>query len=320
MRYHLGHAELFTGGVTWSALLSITAIATILINVGRSFLGGRPEILLEVLEWSNEMVPGLFDDGTNDGLLDPQAFVVNSWWNPVMVISAIVLLWTAVSVMTGLRRGIRAMFGLAGSPLPIHIGKLRDLAGFAGIGLAILLSAGTSTVVSFLGRPILTWLGLSGSSIGNWLLVATIAASFILDAIVFILLFRVTSGVHVVSKDLWQGALIGAAMTGVLRQAGSSIVGIVQDPVLASFAAIATLAILVSLSVRATLFVAAWTANPPRTPAWVPTSAFRHREAPNYVTRSAPHTLSWPFHPVTGSLIPHNPETGEPMSGEPADE
>ena len=320
MRYHLGHAVLFTGGVTWSALLSITAVVTILINVGREFLGGRPEILDQVLEWSNDVVPGLFDDGSNGGLLDPMTFVVDSWWNPVTIVSAIVVLWAAVSVMTGLRRGIRAMFGLAGTPLPIHIGKLRDLVGFLGVGTAILLSAGVSTAVAFFGRPLLAWLGLSGSAMGTWLLIGTILWSFLLDALLFILLFRVTAGVHVVGKDMFQSAVLGATMTGALRQLGSSVVGFIHDPVLASFAAVATLAILVSLSVRVTLFVAAWAANPPRPPAWLPTSTFRHRQSPNYVTRSAPHTLAWPYHPVTGSLFPHDPETGELLMSEPEPE
>ncbi|WP_226345480.1 YihY/virulence factor BrkB family protein [Agilicoccus flavus] len=313
MRYHFGRGALLAGGVTWSALLSVSAVLTILVNAGRTFFGQNPETLDAARTAINQVVPGLIDDGSGSGVIDPAGLVVDSYWNPVTLVSTVVVVWTALSVMTGLRRSIRAMFGLGGAPLPIHIGKLRDLLGFLGLVLGVLTSFALTTAVGPLGRPLLTWLGIEDGVTAGILSLAGVLVAGAVDALVFAMLFRVTAGVRVVRRDLVLGSILGAGGSGLLRLAGTSLVGAVQDPVLASFAAVATLALLVNFGVRLALLVAAWTANPPAVPFLLPPETIRLSESPNYVTRSAPHTLAWPYHAVTGSLLPSKPETGEVM-------
>lgn len=313
MRYHFGRGGLFSGGVTWSALLSMTAVVTILVNAGRTFLGQNPSLLDDARAAVNSVIPGLIDDGSGQGVIDPTSLIVDSYWNPVTFISMVVAFWAALSVMTGLRRAVRAMFGLGGAPLPIVIGKGRDLLGFIGLVLGILTAFTLSTAVGPLGRPLFAWLGIVDGVTAPVLTVTAIVVAGLVDALVFVMLFRVTAGVRVVRRDLVLGAILGACGTGVLRLAGTSLVGAVSDPVLASFAAVATLALLVNLGVRLTLLVAAWTANPPPVPFPLAPEAIRLAERPNYVTLSAPHTLEWPYHAVTGSLLPTRPETGRAM-------
>ncbi|GMA41417.1 YhjD/YihY/BrkB family envelope integrity protein [Mobilicoccus caccae] len=112
MRYHFGRGGLFSGGVTWSALLSMTAVVTILVNAGRTFLGQNPSLLDDARAAVNSVIPGLIDDGSGQGVIDPTSLIVDSYWNPVTFISMVVAFWAALSVMTGLRRAVRAMFGL----------------------------------------------------------------------------------------------------------------------------------------------------------------------------------------------------------------
>ncbi|MDO5627882.1 MAG: YihY/virulence factor BrkB family protein [Mobilicoccus sp.] len=310
MRYHFGRAQLFAGGVAWSAVISITAIVTVAVNVGRAFLGSNQDIFGASVSAVNELVPGLIDDGANGGLIQPDALVVDSFWSPVTIASMLVLAWSALSVMTGLRKAIRAMFGLGGAPLPFHIGKWRDALGFLFFAVALVLSSTLSTAVSIFGGPILEWLQIEDGVTG-WLLTAgAVLAVALIDALVFALLFRVTAAVKVVRRDLVMGSVLGAAGASLLRWAGNSVVGVVQDPVLASLAAAATLMIVVNVAVRLVLIVAAWTANPPKTRFPVMPVEFRHAERPNYVTLSAPHTLEWPYHEVTGSLLPSDPVGG----------
>ena len=123
MRYHFGRGGLFSGGVTWSAVISLTAVLTIVVNAARLFLGENPVLLDEGLAAINATIPGLIDDGTNSGIIDPNSLVVDSFWNPITLGSLIVALWTSLSVMAGLRRSIRAMFGLGGAPLIMYVGK-----------------------------------------------------------------------------------------------------------------------------------------------------------------------------------------------------
>ncbi len=313
MRYHFGGAALAAGGVTWSAVISLTAVLTIVVNAARLFLGENPVLLDEGLAAINATIPGLIDDGTNSGIIDPNSLVVDSFWNPITLGSLIVALWTSLSVMAGLRRSIRAMFGLGGAPLIMYVGKARDLLGFIGLAVGMLISLTLTTAFGPFAHLVLGWIGVAGGATGSLAVVAATLLAGLVDALVFAMLFRVTAGVHVVRRDLMAGSLLGALGTGLLRWAGSSVLGVVDNPVLASFTAVATLALILSLAVRLTLFVAAWTANPPQVPFFLPPETIRVNESPNYVTRSAPHTLEWPYHAVTGSLLPTDRTTGEAM-------
>ena len=68
------------------------------------------------------------------------------------------------------------------------------------------------------------------------------------------------------------------------------------------------------------LFTAAWTANPPHTNLPVVPTEVHARETPNYVTQTAPHTLAWPHHEVTGTLIPHSEASSDEIADDEVDE
>ena len=106
-------------------------------------------------------------------------------------------------------------------------------------------------------------------------------------------------------RDLLSGAAMATIAAGALRLVGTGAVSSVSDnPVLASAAALVTLLLWVNLLVRITLIVAAWTANPPAPVRPQSPAELRARERPNYVTVSAPQTLSWSHQGVTGALDP----------------
>jgi membrane protein len=149
------------------------------------------------------------------------------------------------------------------------------------------------------------WLGLR-SSVTAWLVAgAALVLVAVLDALLIWLIFRVTSKVRVPWPDMRQGMVMGAVGFGLLRLGGTSLVGAISaGPLLSTFAAVATVLLTLNLALRWLLFVAAWTANPPAAHVPVHPDTVHAREQPNYVTTSAPHTLAWPHHQVTGSLIP----------------
>lgn len=302
VRYLLVRGSLSAGGVTISALVSLVALVTIATTVLRSALSGRPELFEWVVESVNTVLPGLVDDGVNDGLLDPANLALPTSFTWASVISIPVLLWAATNVMTGLRNSIRSMFGLTGAPIRPLVGKLYDVVGILLLGTAVLLSsalvAGTSGAV----RAVLGLFEMEGT--GPWARVAAVLTAAAVDALVFVVLFRVAAKVRVPLRDRVQGALLGAVGWGVLRLVGTTVIGLWNNPLLASFAVLVTLLVWINLAVRWALYVAAWTANPPYTRLPVPPHEVHAQETPNYVTASAPHTLRWPHHEVTGTLMP----------------
>ncbi|QFG70215.1 YihY/virulence factor BrkB family protein [Ornithinimicrobium pratense] len=309
LRYVVAWGNLGSGGVTFTALLSLTAALTIVVNTSRAFLGDRPELVGEVIAVVNSVIPGIIDNGRNEGLIPAEHLIRDGTWGWTTLVSSVVIVWTALAMMTGLRRTVRQMFGLGGAPIRFVRGKVIDLWGFFLLALTFLCSSAVVSAMTLLGENVMTWLGLR-SAVTGWLLaVGALLLVAVLDALLVWLIIRVTSKVRVPWPDMRQGMVLGAVGFGLLRLGGTSLVGAISaGPLFSTFAAAATLLLTLNLALRWLLFVAAWAANPPAAHVPVHPDTVHAKEVPNYVTMSAPHTLDWPHHQVTGSLIPaHNP-------------
>jgi membrane protein len=306
LRYVVAWGGLTAGGVTVAALLSLTAALTIIVNVARAFLGSRPVLFGSVIDTINEVLPGVIDDGANDGLLDQELLLRDTGWGWTTAVSALLILWFALTMMTGLRRAVRQMFGLGGAPLRFARGKAIDVLAFAALGSTLIASSLLVSGVTLLGQSVLDWLGWSGWVPAVLLAAGVIALVAVLDALAVLLVLRVAAKVRVPWPDLRQGMLLGALGFGLLRLGGTSVLAAWADnnPLFVSAAAVATLLVGINLAVRWLLFCAAWTANPPAAHVPVHPDTVHAGETPNYVTLSALHTLDWPHHQVTGALIP----------------
>lgn len=305
LRYVVAGGNLGAGGVTFTAMLSLTAALTIVVNTARAFLGDRPALVAEVIDVVNSVIPGIINDGRNEGLIPAAYLIRDGTWGWTTAISAVVILWTAITMMTGLRRAVRQMFGLGGAPIRFVRGKLIDLWGFILLALTFFASSGAVSAMTLLGENVMGWLGLR-STVGGWLLAAgALLLVAALDAFLVWLILRVISKVRVPWPDMRQGMLLGAVGFGLLRLGGTSLVGAISaGPLFSTFAAVATVLLTLNLALRWLLLVAAWAANPPAAHVPVHPDTAHAKEVPNYVTVSAAHTLAWPHHQVTGSLIP----------------
>lgn len=304
LRFAVCWGGLGAGGVTFAAMISLTAGLTILVGLARAFLGDNPDLIARVIDIVNGVVPGIIDDGSNDGLIPAAMLIREAGFNLTALISTLVVLWAATTMMTGLRRTVRQMFGLGGAPLRFVRGKALDLAGFLVLSGTIIVSSGLVSAVTFLNQQVLAWLGFAEPFASVLLAVGAVLLAGMLDALLVALIFRFTAMVRIPRRDLLQGMLLGAVGLGVLRFGGTSLIGLSDNPLLASAAAVGTLLVWIDLAVRWLLLVAAWTANPPAAHVPVHPDTVHADQTPNYVTLSAPHTLAWPHHQVTGALIP----------------
>lgn len=304
LRYVLTNGPSLSGGVTFSAILSLTAALTILVNAARALIRDDEMLFDALLQLINQVLPGVFEVGGQPGILDPEALMLQPGFNWTTFISTVVLVWSAAMVMTGLRKSMRIVFGLAGAPLGLLRGKLTDLLGFAALGSSVLVSTALATGVAVGGRNLLLWLGIESPVTAVLLAVLAIALTAALDALVVVMLLRLTARVRIPRRDRYHAMVLGAIVFGLLRLAGTSVIGLADNFLLASVAAVATLVLWVNLAVRALLMICAWTANPPGADVPVDPITVHARATPNYVTLSAPHTLEWSHHPVTGTLIP----------------
>ncbi|TDE97554.1 YihY/virulence factor BrkB family protein [Occultella glacieicola] len=307
-RYGAANGALLSGGIAYSALFSIFAGLTIGYTIFMAVLGSNTELRDAVLDSLNDAVPGLVDTG-DGGLVKPDDLELNTGTGIVGVIAVVVLVNAATTVMAALRTAIRAMFGIVAPKENVVVSKLRDLGGYFGLAIAVLLTSALGIAVGAAGEFLLGLVGAESSAAGSWALrIAGFLVVLGMDLLVFVMLYRVLAGVHPPNKDLWVGALVAAVGAGALRFLGTSVVGSVSgNPLLAGFAAIVTLLLWVNLVVRVTLMVAAWTANPPPAPEITAEMITHLDEHPNYVTVSEPATLEWDHDPVTGKIRPEDP-------------
>lgn len=313
-RYGAARGALLAGGIAYSALFSIVAALTIAWTVFMATLGGNQALRSDVIRAVNAVLPGILDDGTGSGMVNPDSLVLDSVFNPASAVAALVLLWTAVSIMTNIRSGVQTMFGIAAPAENFALQKVRDLIGFIGMAIGIVLSSMLGTAAGTMGRTVLGAFGLADNPVSGFLLrVVGFAVAAGIAAITFACLFRVTAAVRPPSKDLWLGSAIGGALVQIVLTLGTSLVSSVSDnPLLAASAGIATLLLFVNLLCRVLLIVAAFTANPPASVKPTTPEEVHFDETPNFVTLSAPpHSrLAVPGHHRSGGGRSPAPPSG----------
>lgn len=253
-----------TGGIAYSALFSVVAGLTLGWTVFMAVLGSNATLRTQVLDAIDAALPGLVDTGDGSGAISPQDLRLSAGLTVAGIISVVVLLVTALSAMAALRTGVRAMFDEPPTAGSAVLAQARALAGLGIMALAILLSA----VLTLAATSAADWV-LSVADLGGAGLVlvraAGLAVSFLVDAGVFILVLVVLADQRPPRRDLVAGAAIAAVAIGVVRYLGTSVVAGSADrnPLLASFAVVATLLIWINLIARIVLLASAWVADPP---------------------------------------------------------
>lgn len=263
-RFGAAGGGVLTGGIAYATLFSVFAGLTIGYTVFMAVLGRNAALREDVLDAVAANLPGLLDTGSGSGLLEPDSLELSAGLNVTGIIAVIVLLVSATSALSSLRTAVRAMFDAVKMPENALLGKVRDLAGFVGLALAVLLSAVLSVAASSLADRVLRLFGVTEGA-GAVVQVLVVAVAFAVDVGTFMLIVRVLAGQRPPFRDLLGGALIAAVGLGAMRLAGTSLVASSADrnALLASFAAVVTLLVWVNLMSRIVLLAAAWTADPP---------------------------------------------------------
>jgi membrane protein len=263
-RFGSAGGGVLSGGIAYSALFSLFAALTIGFTILMAVLGGNDALRQRVIDTLAASLPGLIDTGDGQGLVQPSDLVLTVGLNVTGLIAVVVLLVSATGCMASLRAAVRAMFGASGLPSNAVFGKLRELAGLAGMAVAVLVSAVLTVAVTSAADWLL---GLAGLSDGTGLLVQVLgtAVAFVVDGATFALIVVVLAGLRPPGRDLVAGSLIAAVGIGAVRLLGTSVVAgsAGKNALLASFAVIVTLLVWVNLLARIVLLAAAWTADPP---------------------------------------------------------
>lgn len=262
-QYGVQRGALLCGGMAYSALFSLFAGLTIFYTAFMAFLGNREELRDEIFAQIDKAIPGLVDTG-DGGIIKPDDLILDRGFDLSSIIAVVVLLFSAISFMAALRTSTRAMFSLTDVGQNPVLSKLRELGGFAVLGISVVISAAATVVVQTLGATIFG----DGVLAAVLVPVGGILVGLVFDAIVVLLIIRFVAGVRPPRKDLYIGAMTAAAAFGVLRYLGTSIIvgSSSRNALLGSFATFVTILLLANFVTRILLMVAAWIADPPAQP------------------------------------------------------
>lgn len=261
--YASRRGALLAQGLSYQAIFAVFAAIWVGFSVLGSVLQSRPDLLQALIDLLATNIPGLIDDGSGNGAIDPAELVQSVPFTLTGLIALALLLFTATGWLSSGREAVRVLFDLPGSSLNPVLAWLKDLGLALAFGAALLGSAALSIVSTSATSAVLEVISVDANSpvARGVTSVVGILLMLLLDVVILGAFFRIVSGIRIPLHVLWKGTLLGAVALGVLKVLGSSLLGgATSNPLLASFAVIIGLLIWFNLVCQVILLSASWIA------------------------------------------------------------
>jgi membrane protein len=259
-RYGDHRGNLIAGGVGYFAFFSVFPAVLLAFTVFGIILRSQPQLLADTKDAINDLLPGFVKTPTQpDGVIDVSA-PTGAALSVQGVISVVGLVLAGTGWLGALRDGIRAIFGVEGSPGNPVLAKLRDLGVLLLLGVAILVSAAVGAVAGSTASWVADLVHLGGQ---EWVLgVVAFVVGVVLDGSIVAVMLRVLSGVDLPWRAVRNGAIFGGIGLTVLKTFGSLLISSTTDNKLyLGFALVVGLLVWLNFMSRVILISAAWAAN-----------------------------------------------------------
>jgi membrane protein len=259
-RYSDHRGNLIAGGVGYFAFFSVFPAVLLAFTVFGFLLRSQPQLLADTKDAINDLLPGFVKTPDQpDGVIDVTV-PTGAALSVQGVIAVVGLLFAGTGWLGALRDGIRAIFGVEGSPGNVVLAKLRDLGVLLLLGVAILLSAAVGTVAGSAASWVADLVGLGGQ---QWVLgVVAFVVGVALDGVIVAVMLRLLSGVSLPWRAVRHGAVFGGIGLTVLKTFGTLLISSTTDNKLyLGFALVVGLLVWLNFMSRVILISAAWAAN-----------------------------------------------------------
>ena len=266
VRVFLNYAEkrgpILASGLAFQGLFAGFAALWVGFSVAGIVLAGNVEVRQSLVDALSDVVPGLIQGSDGKGAIDPEVLLSAGGFTFAAVIALAGLLFTALGWLDSARASVRTIFDLPNPKTNFLLLKVIDLA--VGLGFAVLL-------VLFVA------LSLASTAASGWLLglidlrdsdaafvigrIVTAILMFALGSIILFLLYRFLSGIPIPFDRLRNGVLIGAGGLTALQLLGTALIGgASNNPLIAPFAVVAGLMIILNFGCQVILIGASWIA------------------------------------------------------------
>lgn len=181
------------------------------------------------------------------------------------VIGLLGLLYAGLGWLDALRFALQRVFGTSEVAVGFVKRKAVDVVVLVALGTSLLASLVVTNLATEATRATLGLVDLDDSLVALALLkVLSVALALLADTVLFAILLSRLSGARVPWRQVRSGALLGAIGFGVLKLAGTFLIGrTTQNPLYATFGVIVGLLVWIYLISKLLMFVAAWTATLP---------------------------------------------------------
>jgi membrane protein len=257
---------ILAGGLAFQGLFAVFAGLWVAFSIAGLVISGNEVAQNAIVSTLNNAIPGLIDtdgSGPANGAIDVRTLLSAGVFGWTGAIAMLGLLITALSWLGSARGAVRTLFELPSPAANFALLKVRDVVLGIALGIALIVSAALSVAGTSATSFLLGLVGIGSDSVLVTVTsrVVTLAVMFLLDAVVLAALYRVLSAIRIPRRRLWAGALLGAVGLGVLKVAGSALLGgATRNPLIASFAVLAGLLIFFNFACQVILIAASWIA------------------------------------------------------------
>jgi len=255
-RYVKQNGNVLSGGIAYYSLASIAAAIVLAVTIASFAVFNSETFRDNVINFVGNAIPGLFPDGDQPGLIDPESVEAPAVSGVVGIIAFFVLIYTATRYMRGLRAGVRTMLGdAAGKKIP---GTLRDI--IVLFALVLLAVVGTALQVIAINLAHFVSRLLGDDVVSTWVVsLVAFLVGFAMDC-VFVALVLLVLGRAQSNRRVMLPTILAAGFAFAVLQAASGLLvaSASNNAVLAPFAALIALMLFVDLTARTLLVAAAW--------------------------------------------------------------
>jgi membrane protein len=243
----LAAAMTFTSFVALFPLLSLAAA------VAAALLSEEQQKKLQ--DKIAEQIPGISDQ------LNIQSLVDNA--GTVGLIAALLLLFTGIGWVDATRGCLRAVWEKPDEEDNPFLHRAKDAGVLVGLGGALLVTVGISTVASALVGWIIRQIGIVEGGFGDLLLrLAAFAVAVLADFLLLLYVLTLLPGVQPERRRLMVAALIGAVGFELLKLLLSGYMqGVAAKSMYGAFGVPVALLLWINFTSKLVLFCAAWTAT-----------------------------------------------------------
>ena len=256
---------ILASGLAFQLLFAVFAGLWVAFSIAGIVISGNTDLQDAIIVVLNNVVPGLIKTGDAGatGAIDAKLLLSAGVFGWTGAIALVGLLVTALGWLSSARDSVRTMFDIPTPAANFALLKVRDLGLGAALGVALVVSAALSVAGTSATGFLLGLVGVHLESMAATVVsrVVTLGVMFALDTLVLATLYRWLSAVRIPRRRLWSGAVLGAIGLGVLKTAGSALLGgATNNPLIASFAVLAGLLIFFNFVCQIILIAASWIA------------------------------------------------------------